>query len=101
MTLANWRDLAVLLLALEAFIISLVPGVILYFAVRGLLWVIRKLRATAPTVQGYFHKAADISEQVSQRAAAPFITTNATLARVNRWRSASASLLKSTKEVST
>ncbi len=100
MTLANWRDLAVVLLAVEAFFISLIPGVILYFAVRGMLWVIRKLRVTAPTVQGYFRKAADISEQVSQRTAAPFIAVSATLAQVNRWRSAPMTLLKSMKEAS-
>lgn len=100
MTLANWRDLAVILLALEAFVISLIPGLILFFAVRGMLWVIRKLRAIAPTVQGYFRKAAVISEQVSHGAAAPFIATDATLAQVRRWGSASAALLKTLKGVS-
>lgn len=100
MTLANWRDLAVILLALEAFIISLVPAVILFFAVKGMLWVIRKLRSVAPTVQSYFRKAADTSEQISQRAAAPFIATSATLAQVDRWRTATLALLKSMKEAS-
>lgn len=100
MTLANWRDLSVVFLVIQAFIINLIPAAILFFAIKGMLWVIRKLRGIAPTVQGYFRKAADISEQVSQRAAAPFIATSATLAQVNRWRSSTITLLKSTKEVS-
>lgn len=101
MTLAHWRDLAVILLVIEAFIISLIPGIILFFAVRGMLWVIHKLRGVAPTVQGYFRKAATISEQASQRVAAPVIATSATLAQVNRWRSLSMTLLQPRKEVST
>lgn len=85
MTLANWRDLAVVLLALEGFIMGLVPAVILFFAVKGMLWLIHKLRATAPVVQGYFRKAAEISETVSQRAGAPFIVASATSAKLHRW----------------
>ncbi len=100
MTLANWRDLAVIWLAIQAFILSLIPGVILFFAVKGMLWVIRKLRGVAPVVQGYFRKAALISEQVSHRAAAPFIATSATLAQADRWRSSTWALLHTTKEVS-
>lgn len=99
MTLANWRDLAVILLALEAFIISLVPGAILYFAVRGMLWLIRKLRVTAPTVQGYFAKAAVISEQASQRIAAPFIGASARIAQTRQWQVALASSFRTRKKV--
>lgn len=99
MTLANWRDLAVILLSIEAFIIGLVPAVILFFAAKGVSWVIRKLRGVAPTVQRYFRKAADISERVSQRAAAPVIAAGATSAQVNRWRSLTLAHLKPTKEV--
>lgn len=99
MTLANWRDLAVILLAIEAFVIALLPGIVLFFAIRGMSWVIRKLRATAPTVQGYFRKAATISEQASQRVAAPFVGTSATLARVRGGRSALAASLRPRKGV--
>lgn len=101
MTLANWRDLAVILLVIEAFFMSLIPGVILFFAVRGMLWIIRKLRAISPTVQSYFRKAATISEQASQRVAAPFIATSAAVAQAQRWRESSMTLLKTRKEVST
>lgn len=99
MTLANWRDLAVVLLAIEAFFISLIPAAILYLAVRGMLWVIRKLRAVAPIVQGAFRKAATISEQASHRMAAPVIATSAALARVGRVRSAVTTALLARKEV--
>jgi hypothetical protein len=99
MTLTNWRDLAVVLLALEAFIMGLVPVAIFFFLVKGLLWLIRKLRATAPIVQSYFRKAAEISETVSQRASAPIIAASATSAKVQRWWRAIASFSLANKEV--
>lgn len=97
MTLANWRDLSVIFLIIQAFIINLIPAAILFFAVKGMLWVIRKLRGIAPKVQNTFRKAADISEQVSQRAAAPFIAADATVAQVNRWRSSALMLVNQRK----
>lgn len=99
MTLADWRDLSIILLAIEAFIMGLVPAVILFFAIKGMLWVIRKLRGAAPVVQGYFRKASQVSENVSQRIAAPFIAASATSAQVQRWRQAILPSPRKPKEV--
>ena len=35
MTLANWRDLSIVFLVIEAFIMSLVPGVILFLCIQA------------------------------------------------------------------
>lgn len=94
MTLANWRDLAMILLVLEAFIFGLIPGVILFFAVRGMLALIRKLRTLFPQVQSYFHKANTITRQVSDRVAAPVMAAHAASARISRLGTAAASQFK-------
>lgn len=84
MSLADWRDLAIVLLALEAFVLSLVPAVILYFGVRGMIWLLRQVRGHAPTVQGYFRKAAQLSDRVSRRVVNPIIGIEAGMARARR-----------------
>lgn len=99
MTLGNWRDLAIVLLALEAFLLSLIPAVILYFALRGMSWLIRKLRSVMPTVQGYFRKAATVTEEISQQAVAPVITTSVALTQLRGWRTALINSLQQKREV--
>ncbi len=84
MTLANWRDLAAVLLAVEAFIMGLVPAALLFFAVKGMLWVIHKLRSTAPLVQGYFRTGASVTGQVSRRIVTPVIAVSAGATQVRR-----------------
>ncbi|PKO21743.1 MAG: hypothetical protein CVU38_12970 [Chloroflexi bacterium HGW-Chloroflexi-1] len=88
MSLANWRDLSIVLLAIEAFIISLAPAVLFYLCVRGISWVLEQIRTYAPQVQGYFRQGAEIAENVSQKIAAPFVAISAAAAQVRRWRSA-------------
>lgn len=98
MSLANWRDLAVILLVIEAFVIALVPGVILYFMVRGMMALIRKLRIWMPQLQSYFYKASEIATKVSDKLAAPVIAADATSARI-RGIGTSASYLVKKREV--
>lgn len=99
MTLADWRDLAIILLAVEAFLLSLIPGALLYFAVRGISFLIRKLRSVAPIVQGYFRKTATVTEEVSQKAVTPMIEAGATLAQFRGWRAALTNSLHPKREV--
>ncbi len=42
--LAPWRDLAIVLLVIEAFIMVLVPGIIVFFVIKGVRAVKRWLR---------------------------------------------------------
>lgn len=95
MTLETWRDLAVVLLALEAFVFSLIPAALLYLAVRGMAWVLKQLRTLAPKVQSYFCKAAQMADQASGRVAAPIIAVNTASAQLNRWLSSLSPRIKS------
>ena len=99
MTLAEWTDLSIILLAIEAFVISLVPGVILFYCVKGMFWTIRKLRYVFPVVQGYFFKAEQITKETSDRIAAPFITVSATAAQTRRWQQSLIASLRPKQEV--
>ena len=85
MTLSSWRDLSIILLAVEAFVIGLVLTVIFVLMIKGALWTNPKIRITGPSVRGYFRKAERSAKIVSDRIAAPFITASATTARVKRW----------------
>lgn len=49
-SLAPWRDLALLLLCIEAAAIVAAPGVAFFFAVKGVRWVKKKIRP--PLSQG-------------------------------------------------
>jgi hypothetical protein len=85
-TIALLRDISVVIIALEVFVICLVPGVILFFIVKGLFWVERKIKYFAPLVQYRFRQVADITEKTSQKVAAPVMSVNASAARVRRVR---------------
>ena len=90
MTLANWRDLSIILLVIEAFFLSLVPAAVLYLCVRGISLIIKQVRMVAPPVQRYFSKAAEVSEQASRKITAPVIGASASAAQVRHWRTAMA-----------
>jgi hypothetical protein len=85
MTLENWRDLSIILLAVEAFVIVMVPAAVFFFTIKGVLWMNRKISIAGPIVRGYFRKAERSTKIASDRIAAPFITASATTARVKRW----------------
>ncbi len=99
MTLANWRDLSIILLVVEAFVIGLIPAVIFFFTIKGVLWMNRKLSIAGPIVRGYFRKAERSTKIASDRIAAPFITASVTTARVKRWQRALMSSSRTKNEV--
>ncbi len=87
MSLATLRDIAVVLIAIEVFVVLLFPTILLFFVVRGLLWVQKKIRSYSPLVQGVFQQAAEIAETTSHKVATPVISVDAFAARVRRMRS--------------
>ncbi len=99
MTLSDWANLATILLAIEAFVICLVLGVVYFYATRGVLQLIRQLRVTFPVIQGYFRQAEQVTKSASNRVAAPFIATSAASAKVRRWQHAVRLSPRPTKEV--
>ncbi len=94
MNLGFWRDLSVVLLCLEGFVLLLIPGAILFFAVKGMNALDRKLREVFPKVQGVFRQVNRVSRQVTDKVAAPVIKASATTAQVQAMGRRTASLLK-------
>lgn len=99
MTLANWRDLSVIWLALLAFIFSLVPAAIFFLITKGMIALNRKLRELFPVVYGYFRKADQITTQVSRKVVAPVIIAHEKSTQVRASGVALATMLKGRKEV--
>ncbi len=94
MDLAFWRDLSVVLLCLEAFIMTLIPGAIIFFSIKGLRALEKKLREVSPKVQGVFHTVNRATRQASDKAASPFIAASAANAQVNALWRGTTSLIK-------
>lgn len=94
MSLGNWRDLATILLVIEAFVIILVPGIILYFAVRGMLALNRKMAVWLPQLQSYFYRAHEISRKISDKIAAPVLAVDSAGARVKGMKDAVVYIVK-------
>lgn len=99
MTLASWRDLSIIWLALLAFIFSLVPAVISFFMVKGMLVLNRKLREIFPKVYGYFRKADQITDQVSRKIIAPIVVAHEKSAQVRGSSRALVAVVKGRKEI--
>jgi hypothetical protein len=84
-SLANLRDLSIILLVFEAFVIGLVLLVI-YLALNvGAFQINRRIKTSGAIVRSYFRRAERSTKIASERIAAPFITAGATTARVKRW----------------
>lgn len=94
MDLAFWRDLSIVLLCLEAFIMVLIPGVIFFFSIKGLQMLEKKLREVTPKVHEVFHKVNHVTRQASDKAASPFIAASAASAQVKALWRGTTSLIK-------
>jgi len=82
MSLGFWRDIAVVLLALEAFLGVLVAGAACYFAIRGVLWLKAHIpRITRPATH-YANQTQNAVRRGSSIAIAPFIQGGAMVARM-------------------
>ncbi|NUQ37330.1 MAG: hypothetical protein HUU23_05940 [Caldilineales bacterium] len=95
MDLANWRDIALVFLILQAFILSLIPGAILY----GLWWGMRKGNQWLRQVG--FPQARQISDRVEEesrrygaKVAAPLIALDEQVTRVTHTTAATATALR-------
>ncbi len=82
--LAPWRDAAIVLLVLEAFVITLVPGVVFFFILKGVRAVKRWLRLPLANAQMWARRIQAGTTRVADAAANVPITleSNATRASV-------------------
>jgi len=81
-SLAPWRDASLILLALEAFILGLLPLAILYLANRGMRWLLRRARPVFAVVRGKADTVEQFVALAMNRAAAPFVTWHSSCAGV-------------------
>ncbi len=76
MDLDFWRDISIIWLALQLFVILILPLAATYFAVRGMNIALRKLPPLFHTAQEYSHKARSTTESVAEKVVEPVIEVN-------------------------
>lgn len=77
--LAPWRDASLILLALPAFILSLVPLAILYFINKGARWLLVHTRSALGLARDKAHVASQYVSLACAKIAQPFIATESTI----------------------
>lgn len=82
MDLASWRDLSLIWLSFLAFIIGIVPAVLLYFVVRGMRVVNRTVPRYLKLGQYYSGIVRDQTRKYSLLAAEPVTKAHGQAARV-------------------
>lgn len=85
MTLAVARDLSIILLAIEAFVMALVIGVALYFMARGMRMGNQWLRGVGfPEAQRYARLVAQQTQTYSNKVTQPIVGFESSTHRVRR-----------------
>jgi hypothetical protein len=82
MTLANWRDLALIEFIVIGIIIALVPGALLGGMAYGLRILKRKMMPYIKLIQHYARRTAHETDRIATMTVRPIITTAATGAQV-------------------
>ncbi len=85
MTLGDWRDISLILLAVEAMLIGLIYGLIFYYLWKGFRVATAWLGLTGlPEGRRYARMMRDISRQYSKKIVRPVVKIEATLTRASR-----------------
>jgi type IV secretory pathway TrbD component len=71
--LATGRDIALVILIIEAFVLALVPLAAFYFGIRGMRALRLKIDPQFPMVQGRLRRMAQTTRTASERIVRPFI----------------------------
>ncbi len=93
-TLSTWTSFSVILLCLEVAVLMLIPGIILFFSIRGLWAADKKLREVSPKVQEVFRRVNEVTHQTADKVVEPVIRVSETTARVQAIGRGTVSLLK-------
>lgn len=84
-----WRDIALVILAIQGILVCAVPLVVLYFTVKGMRILRTKIRHFAPRVRRVFRQVANGAERASRAFARPVNEINVREARLcGLWRGA-------------
>lgn len=84
MRVARWRDAALVLLAVEAFAVGLVPALLFYWSLRVLPQFRQRLLEVLLEVREVLCKAQHTTSRVSDAVAAPFIWLQSAAAALSR-----------------
>jgi hypothetical protein len=85
MSLGDWRDVSIILLALEALIIGLIYGAIFYYLRKGFrITTIWLSQIGLPGGRRYARTAKDITQQYSKKIVRPIVSAETTLTRTTR-----------------
>lgn len=85
MTIASWRDASLILLAIEAIIIALIPGLAFYFSWKGLRIATSWLRATGlPEGQRYSRLMKEVTQRYSKKVVRPVVKIETTLTQTSQ-----------------
>ncbi len=82
MSLSTWRDIAIVILTIEVFLVSLLPLVILIFISKGLRSLLKVLPAYGRKGREMAKEGETLSKKVSQHVAAPFIWSSSVAATI-------------------
>ena len=82
MDLAFWRDASIVLLALEGFVLMIVPGALFFLLFKGARKLELKMREVSPRVQAAFRQVNRLTHQGADKVAAPVIKASATSAQL-------------------
>jgi len=82
MGLSGWRDAAIVLLALEAFIGVLVVGVVYFYSIRGVRWLKERIPTVTRPAGIYLQQAERVTHRAGDTAIAPLIQAGASAARI-------------------
>jgi len=82
MTLGTWRDIAIVLLAIQLFVMLVIPLVIAFFSMRGINWVHGKMPPLWEKAHHYSHLVRDKTGEISDQVAAPILRTRS---KVESW----------------
>ncbi|MDH7484726.1 MAG: hypothetical protein QHJ81_00445 [Anaerolineae bacterium] len=76
MDLSTGRDIALVILIVEAFVLSLLPLALFYFGIRGMHTLRGKLDPLLPVAQKRLRSIAHGSQDISARIVRPFIAVS-------------------------
>jgi predicted PurR-regulated permease PerM len=87
-TLDILTDIAIIIIAVQLFVILLVPLFLFFFSIRGVTWAQTQTKLYGPRVRGIFRQAAEVTEEVSNTVMTPLLVAETSATRVNRIRAA-------------
>jgi hypothetical protein len=85
MQLADWTSIAIIILAIEAFVFALVFGVLFLFLNVGVVKAQGAVKQYGPIIRSRLRQVASSSEQVSQKLTGPIISVEVNNAKARQW----------------